>query len=84
MSQVSLIDVTKSYANGVEAVKKFNLGDRARRIPGAGRPLRLRQIDAAAHDRRTRRNFGRRELSIGFDEFGETPSKRAGRHQEKK
>ena len=26
MSQVSLIDVTKSYANGVEAVKKFNLG----------------------------------------------------------
>ena len=54
MASIELSDIRKVYPGGHEAVKGISLADQRRRIPGAGRTVRLRQVDAAAHDRRAR------------------------------
>ena len=52
----------RSYAGGVRAVDGVSLDDRERRVHGARRPVRLRQVDAAPHDRRARGGHRRRDL----------------------
>ena len=52
MATVDLKDVRKIYAGGVEAVKGVIDRHSRRRALRAGRPVGLRQVHAAAHDRR--------------------------------
>ena len=46
----------------LKAVNELTLDIAGRRVPGAGRPFGLRQVDGAAHDRRARGNHRRRRL----------------------
>ena len=62
MSGITLDEVTKVYPNGVKAVDDALARHRRRRVLRARRPVRLRQVDAAAHDRRPRGRDGRRRL----------------------
>ncbi len=52
MSEVVLDQIRKVYAGGVEAVRGVDIRDR-RPVPSCvhRRPVRLRQVDSAAHDR---------------------------------
>ena len=68
--EVTLKDVRKVYAGGVEAVKGITLRRAGRAFLRAGRPVGLRQVDAAAHDRR------RRDHHVGRD-----PHRRARRER---
>ena len=52
MATVDLKDVRKVYAGGVEAVKGVTIAIPDGAALRAGRPVRLRQVDLAAHDRR--------------------------------
>ena len=61
MANVTLRNVRKTYPGGFEAIKgiDFEVGDGA--VLRAGRPLRLRQVDAAAHGRRAGDHHRRRD-----------------------
>ena len=54
MANVTLSDVRKIYPGGVEAIKGISLNVARRAVLRAGRPVGLRQVDAAAHDRGAR------------------------------
>ena len=54
MATIELEHVTKAYAGGVVAVDDVSLAIARRRVHRPRRPVRLRQVDAAAHDRRAR------------------------------
>ncbi len=55
MASVVLDNLTKRYGNGViTAVNELTPRHRRRRVPGAGRPFGLRQVDGAPDDRRSR------------------------------
>ena len=60
MAEIVLDDVTKRYPDGFEAVKDLNLDDRRRRVHDPRRPVGLREVDRAAHDRRARGHHRRR------------------------
>ena len=60
MSGISLDEVTKVYPNGVKAVDDALARHRRGRVLRPRRPVRLRQVDAAADDRRPRGRHGRR------------------------
>ena len=63
MASVTLEKLTKTYAGGAsKAVNELTLDIAGRRVPGAGRPVGLRQVDGAAHDRRSRGDHRRRRL----------------------
>ena len=51
---IRLEHVSKVYGNGFRAVNGHRPGHRRGRVHGPRRPVRLRQVDAAAHDRRAR------------------------------
>ena len=61
MAEIRLAGVTKMFG-GVTAVDDVSLRDRRRRVPRPRRPVGLRQVDAAAHDRRARGGERRRDL----------------------
>ena len=64
MAAVTLKDVRKVYAGGVEAVKGVSLRHARRLFCVLVGPLGLRQVHAAAHDRGARdRHVGRRSAS---------------------
>ena len=54
MAEIELERLTKVFDGGVTAVDDVSLRDRRRRVRRPRRPVRLRQVDAAAHDRRAR------------------------------
>ena len=51
MANVTLRNVRKTYAGGFEAIKGIDFERRRRPVLRAGRPVRLRQVHAAAHGR---------------------------------
>ena len=62
MADISIRGLSKVYPNGVVAVRDVRPRSRRRRVPGPRRPVRLRQVDAAADDRRTRGGHCRRAV----------------------
>ena len=65
MADISIRGLSKVYPNGVVAVRDVRPRRRRRRVPRTRRPVRLRQVDAAADDRRARGGDRRRRCSIG-------------------
>ena len=59
MATVTLKDIQKSYGD-VQIIKGVDLDDRRRRVRRLRRPVGLRQVDAAADDRRARGDHRRR------------------------
>ena len=54
MASVTLDKLTKTYAGGThQGRRRADARHRRRRVPGAGRPVGLRQVDGAPHDRRS-------------------------------
>ena len=62
MSGISLDEVTKVYPERRQGSRRALARDRRRRVLRPRRPVRLRQVDAAAHDRRARGRHDRRHL----------------------
>ena len=60
MAEIVLDHVTKRFPDGALAVDDVNLDDRRRRVRDPGRPVGLRQVDDAQHDRRARGHLRRR------------------------
>ena len=60
MAEIVLDHVVKRYPDGALAVDDFNLDDRRRRVHHPGRPVRLREVDHAEHDRRAGGHHDRR------------------------
>ena len=54
MAEIEFDDVVKRYPDGFEAVKHLNLEITRRRAARPRRPLGVREVDRAAHDRRAR------------------------------
>ena len=72
MSGIRLDAVTKIYPNGVRAVDRVSLDIRRRRVRRPRRPVRLRQVDAAADDRRARgRHHG--DIYVGDADVTDKP-----------
>ena len=67
MAAIEIDRVTKVYGNGFVAVDDVSLEVARRRVHGARRPVRLRQVDAAADDRRARGGDRRRDPIGGAD-----------------
>ena len=59
MANVDIRNVTKRFGS-VQVLHGVNVDNRRRRVRGAGRPVRLRQVDLAADDRRPREHHLRR------------------------
>ena len=72
-SAISLERVTKVYEGGVVAVDDVTLEVAAGRVRGARRPVGVRQVDAAADDRRSREG-----------DRGDGPDRRARRHDRRR
>ena len=51
MASIDISNVRKNFGT-VPVLHGVDLDDRGRRVRRAGRPVGLRQVDAAAHDRR--------------------------------
>ena len=80
MAQIVLDGVTKRFSGGVIAVERRLPRDRRRRVHGARRAVRLRQVDAAAHDRRPRGGHRRRDLDRR--PAGHRPAAEGPRHRD--
>ena len=65
MAAIQLEHVTKAFAGGVVAVDDVSLEIARRRVHGPRRPVGLREVDAAAHDRRASRRSRTGAISIG-------------------
>ena len=62
VAEILIERVTKEFSGGVIARRRRDAPRRGRRVHGARRPVRLRQVDAAATDRRARGGHGGRAL----------------------
>ena len=54
MAEIQFKEITKRYPDGFEAVKAHRPRYRRRRVHDPRRPVGLREVDGAAHDRRAR------------------------------
>ena len=61
MAQITLEQVTKEFSGGVRAVDDVDLEIASGEFIVLVGPVRLRQVDAAADDRRARGGHGRRD-----------------------
>ena len=69
---VALRDVSKVFSNGTAGAQGHVARRRARRVRQPARPLRLRQVDGAAHHRRARR------ADLGHDRLADEPARCQG------
>ena len=79
MATVTLKDIRKSYGD-VEVIKGVDLADRRPRVLRLRRPVGLRQVHAAAHDRRARGDHRAATCMIDGQRVNDVPPVRA-RHR---
>ena len=76
MAQVAIRDVRKAFG-AVEVIKGVNIDIEDGAVRRAGRPVRLRQVDDAADDRRAREHHAAAIIRIGDRVVNDLPPRTA-------